>query len=150
MPKGKPWSREQEQRLREMVEKGADVADMAREFNLKPDAIRKKLDRLGLKVVVQKKLQKSRTTTSTTLTLLPKDIITHEQALRILAGALDVLKQTGLEKLDLQRLRILVDAVQAYDSVLEKFERWVEIESRLAEMDKKITELQKIQKLHAS
>jgi len=149
MAKGKPWSREQEQRLREMVEKGDDVVDMAREFNLKPDAIRKKLDRMGLKVVVHKKPQKSRTTTSTTRTLLPKDIITHEQALRILAGALDILKQPDLEKLDLQRLRILVDAVQAYDGVLEKFERWVEIESRLAEMDKKISELQKIQKLHA-
>jgi len=141
--KGKPWSHDQEKRLREMVEKGADVVDMARAFNCKPDAIRKKLDRLGLKVVVQKS-QKTWTTTST---LLPKDVITHEQALRVLAGALETLKQPGLDKLELQRLRILVDAVQAYDSVLEKFEGWVEIENRLVEMDKKIAELQKSQKV---
>jgi hypothetical protein len=37
----------------------------------------------------------------------------------------------------------LVDAVQTYDSVLEKFERWVEIESRLLAMDEKIAELKK-------
>jgi hypothetical protein len=37
----------------------------------------------------------------------------------------------------------LVDAIQTYDSVLEKFERWVEIESRLLEMDEKINELEK-------
>lgn len=143
MPKGKPWSHDQEKRLREMIEEGANVEDLAQAFNREPDAIRMKLNRMGLKVVVQKS-QKRRTTTST---LLPKDIITHEQALRILAGALETLKQSGLDKLELQRLRILVDAVQTYDSVLEKFEGWVEIENRLIEMDKKIAELQKIQKV---
>jgi len=126
-----------------MIEEGANVEDLAQAFNREPDAIRMKLNRMGLKVVVQKS-QKRRTTTST---LLPKDIITHEQALRILAGALETLKQSGLDKLELQRLRILVDAVQTYDSVLEKFEGWVEIENRLIEMDKKIAELQKIQKV---
>jgi len=143
LPKGKPWSHDQEKRLREMIEEGANVEDLAQAFNREPDAIRMKLNRMGLKVVVQKS-QKRRTTTST---LLPKDIITHEQALRILAGALETLKQSGLDKLELQRLRILVDAVQTYDSVLEKFEGWVEIENRLIEMDKKIAELQKIQKV---
>jgi hypothetical protein len=39
--------------------------------------------------------------------------------------------------------------VQTYDSVLEKFEGWVEIENRLVEMDKKIAEFQKVQKIPA-
>lgn len=118
VPKGKLWSYDQEKRLREMVSEGANIVNMATAFNCKPDVIRKKLDRLGLKVVVQK-LQKTRTTTST---LLPKDIIMHEQALRTLAGALEALTQWGLDELELQRLRILVDTVQTYDCVLEKFE----------------------------
>lgn len=80
---------------------------------------------------------------------MPADIITHEQALRILSSALEHLKQPGPDKLELQRLRILVDAVQTYDSVLEKFEGWVEIENRLVEMDKKIAELQKVQNVSA-
>jgi aspartate aminotransferase-like enzyme len=143
MPKGKPWSRSEEKRLTDMVEKGNSIEGLAKAFNLKADAIRMKLNRIGLKVVVQKS-QKHRTTTST---LLPDDIITHEQGLRILVAALEQLKQSGLDKLELQRLRILVDAVEAYDSVLEKFEGWVEIENRLVEMDKKIAELQKVQKV---
>lgn len=142
MPKGKPWSRSEEKRLKEMVQKGASIEILTEAFNLTPDAIRKKIERIGLKVVVQKP-QKRRTTTS----VLPADIITHEQALSILASALEHLKQPGLDKLELQRLRILVDAVQTYDSVLEKFEGWVEIENRLVEMDKKIAELQKVQKV---
>jgi aspartate aminotransferase-like enzyme len=145
MTKGKPWTRLEERNLREMIEKGANIEGLAEAFNREPDAIRMKLNRMGLKVVVQKS-QKHRTTTST---VLPKSIITHEKALRILAGALHDLKKPGLDKLELQRLRILVDAVEAYDSVLEKFEGWVEIENRLVEMDKKIGELQKIQKVQA-
>lgn len=144
MPKGKPWCRSEEKRLKEMVQKGANIEILTQAFNISPDAIRKKIERIGLKVVLQKP-QKRWTTTS----VLPADIITHEQALRILSSALEHLKQPGLDKLELQRLRILVDAVQTYDSVLEKFEGWVEIENRLVEMDKKIAELQKVQNVSA-
>jgi len=144
--KGKPWTREEEQRLREMVQQGASLKDLAKAFNRQKEAIRMKLNRLGVEVVVRQKLQKPRTTTSE---LLPANILTHEQALKLLAGALTQLQQPGQDKLELQRLRILVDALQAYDSVLEKFERWSEIESRFAEMDRKIAELEKSKKLSA-
>ena len=36
-----------------------------------------------------------------------------------------------------------MDAIHTYDSVLEKYERWAEIEQRLLEMDKKIAELKR-------
>ena len=32
------------------------------------------------------------------------------------------------------RLKVLIDASETYDSVLEKFEKWVDIENRLLEM----------------
>ena len=32
-------------------------------------------------------------------------------------------------------LKVLIDASKTYDSVLEKFEKWVDIENRLLEMD---------------
>ena len=63
--------------------------------------------------------------------------------MKILCSALHTLRQSDLGKLELQRLRILVDTIQTYDSVLEKYERWVEIEERLLEMDKKIAGLKK-------
>lgn len=80
---------------------------------------------MSVLVVVQKP-QKKHTTTSVSLS---KDLLTHKEALKVLAGALEALRKSGQDKLELQRLRILVDAVHTYDSVLEKFERWTEIES---------------------
>jgi len=76
-----------------------------------------KLKRLGV-VVVKQKIPHT-----TTTVIMDKDLLTHKQALRILAGAIEALRKPGQDKLDLQRVRILVDAVQTYDSVLEKFER---------------------------
>ena len=141
MPKGKPWSRDEEKRLRQMVQSGASISDLAEAFSLPCDAIRMKLSRIGLKVVVQKKkYKKPRTTTS----VLSSEIITHEQGLSTLAAVIEALKQPGLDKMELQRLRILVVAVSKYDFVLEKFERWDEFENRLLDVEKKIAEVKKV------
>jgi len=135
------WTRKEETKLLDLWKKGITNFDvLAKELDRKPSAVEKKLKRMG--VVVGKKRRQKTTTT----VIKSKDLLTHEQALKILAGALEALRKPGQDKLELQRLRILVDAVHTYDSVLEKFERWIEIESRLLEMDKKIKELQKAQK----
>lgn len=138
------WTRKEEARLRDLWEKGIrDPEVLSKELKRPVGGIKKKLERLGL-VVVKKPKRKT-----TTTVLLSKDILTHEQALKILAGAVESLRQPDQDKVELQRLRILVDAIHTYDSVLEKFERWVEIEERLLEMDKKIKELQKAQKVQS-
>ena len=54
MPKGKPWCRSEEKRLKEMVQKGANIEILTQAFNISPDAIRKKIERIGLKVVLRK------------------------------------------------------------------------------------------------
>jgi len=128
------WTRAEEAKLIELWKKGITNYDvLAKELNRTSGAIQKKVERLSLSPQQQ----------TTTTVALDKDLLTHKQALKILVGALEALRKPGLDKLELQRLRILVDAVQTYDSVLEKFERWVEIESRFLEMDKKIAELEK-------
>jgi len=116
---------------------------LAKELDRKPLGVKRKLQRMGV-VVGKSKFQK-RTTTA----IKSKDLLTHEEALKILAGALEAVRKAGQDKLELQRLRVLVDTVQTYDSVLEKFERWTEIESRLVEMDKKIAQLHKAKKTNA-
>jgi len=73
-------------------------------------------------VVVQ---QKFRPTTTTEIPLA-NGLLTHEQALKVLAGAVGLLRQPSQDMLELQRLHILVDAMQRYDSVLEKFGKWIE------------------------
>ena len=144
MPKRYYWTRAEEARLLDLWRKGIhDFQVLSEEFGRKPRSIEVKLKRLGV-VVLKQKI--SRTTTTA---IASKDILTHEEAVKILGGAIEALRESGQDRLELQRLRILVDAVQTYDSVLEKSERWVEIEARLLEMDKKIVELQKA-KDHAS
>lgn len=134
------WTRKEEAKLRELWEKGITNFDvLAKELGRTQGAVQKKVERLSLSPHLQ-------TTTSVSLS---KDLLTHEEALKILVGALKALRNPGQDKLELQRLRILVDAVQTYDSVLEKFERWVQIEERLLEMDKKIGELQKAANISA-
>jgi hypothetical protein len=124
------------------VEKGIrDCHVLAKQLGRKPLAIERKLQRMGV-VVGKQKISKT-----TTTTIESKDLLTHEEVLKILVVSLHALRQPGLDKLELQRHRILVDAAQTYDSTLERFEKWVEIESRLLEMDKKIEDLQKAQKI---
>lgn len=136
------WTRKEETNLLELWKSGiTDFEVLAKELKRKPLGVKRKLQRMGV-VVGKRKIQKTTTTVP-----LSKNLLTHEQALKILVAALDLLKQPGLEKVELQRLRILVDAIQTYDSVLEKFERWTEFESRLLEMATKIKELEKTQKV---
>jgi hypothetical protein len=138
------WTRKEETKLLELWKKGiTNMEILAKELDRKPLGVKRKLQRMGV-VVGKPKFQK-RTTTA----IKSKDLLTHEQALKILAGALEALRKAGQDKLELQRLRVLVDTVQTYDSVLEKFERWTEIESRLMEMDKKIAQLHKAKKTNA-
>ena len=134
----KYWTQEEEKKLRDLWKKGiTDYNVLGMQLGRPPRGIEIKVQRMGLQVVVHTPLH------TTTNIAASKNLLTHEEALKALAGAIALLQNTSLGKLDLQRLRILVDALQRYDSVLEKFEKWVEIESRLLEMDKKIAELEK-------
>lgn len=135
------WTRKEERRLLDLWKKGiTDMDILAREIGRPPSAIRKKLKRMG--VVVSPK-----TSAVTTTAIADKDLLTHEQALKLLAGTLEALRKPDLDKVEITRLRALVEAAKTYDSILEKFEKWVEIENRLLEMDKKIEELKKAQTL---
>jgi len=133
------WTRAEEARLVELWRSGIrDFKVLGKELGRTPRAIEMKLTRLGV-VEVERKIS------STTTAVTSRDLFTHEETLKILAGALEALREPGLDRLELQRLRILADIAQTYDGVLEKFERWVEIEDRLLEMDKQIKELQQAQ-----
>jgi len=143
---GKFWKSEEERLLRSLWESGVDDPEvLAKKVKRSKGGVREKLKRMGLLVVV-KSPRKKVTTTSVSL---GKDFLTHEKVLQVLAGAITKAGEPGLDKVEIMRLRILVDAAKTYDSVLEKFERWVQIEERLLEMDKTIQELQKAKKVQS-
>ena len=82
------WTREEEAKLLELCQKGVtDPQVLAKELGRKPRAVLAKLNRLGV-VVVKQKFQRTTTTEVT-----DKDLLTHEQALKVLAGAVELLRQ---------------------------------------------------------
>jgi len=111
MPKKYYWIRAEEAKLIKLWKKGiANFEVLAKELHRTLGAVAKKVERLSLSPQRQ----------TTTSVHLSEDLLTHEQALKILCSALHTLRQSDLDKLELQRLRILVDAIHTYDSVLEK------------------------------
>jgi len=63
MPKGVPWTREEEKQLKQMLEANKSVRVIAKALGKTRDCVRMKIMRLGLEVVVHPEIS-TRTTTS--------------------------------------------------------------------------------------
>ncbi len=136
--KGKPWAPEQEKKLRELFESKVPLKTVAAELGLTEQAVKIKCERFGLVEVGQTPTQ--RTTTSI---VLPKELFRVEEALKMLAGALKVGCERGLDKVEVQRLQVVSTIARAY---IEKFAEYVDyrrIEKDLVELRKKYEELAK-------
>lgn len=140
MTKGKPWTPSQEKQLRQLL-KGKDSLDViAVKLNKSPEAIRKKIERLGLEVV---DLRGLRTTTSLAI---PKELPTVEETLKILAGALEAATKPDLDKVEVQRLQTVATLARTYKDLLSDFVDYRGIEAELVELRKKYEDLvQKVQ-----
>ena len=92
MPKGKPWTVQDERELQKFREDGRTVSQIAARMNLSEDAVRQKLRRLGLKVVT---MRKSSWTTTSEL-IMPEELPSIEEALKQLIGAMNALKTANL------------------------------------------------------
>jgi len=104
------------------------VSQLAKRFDRSPEAIVKKLGRLGLNVVGAK-FQIS-TTTIEAGKILPS----LKEVLLILAAALKKATEPGLGKIELQRLETIATLYKAYESGLEKYVNYSELERRYQEM----------------
>ncbi|MCJ7763444.1 SANT/Myb-like DNA-binding domain-containing protein [Candidatus Bathyarchaeota archaeon] len=123
--KGKPWTVEEEKQLREMVQQKKSLVVMAKAFGKSPESIKKKMLRLGLKVVVR---QIQQTTTS-------NELLSVEEALQKLNNALVSLETPGLDQAETLRLRSIIQGRKIY---LEKFAEYLnyrELEQRLIELE---------------
>jgi len=109
MPKGKPWTVEQERKLQEFVKARLSPERIAAELGQSLDSIKHKMRRLGLEAVGFEKFS-----TPTTSYVLPKELLTVEQAMLSLAAAMKALEQPGLDKTEISRLRGLIQAPKIY------------------------------------
>ena len=85
------WRRAEEARLVELWRKGiTDFEMLGKELGRTQRAIEMKLTRLGV-VEVERKFS------STTTAVKSRDLLTHEEVLKLLAGALEALREPGLD-----------------------------------------------------
>jgi len=132
------WKSEEEKELIEHFKRcGAQpsaIPQLAKRFDRSPEAIIKKLGRLGLNVVGAK-------IELTTTIEKVKDLPSLEDVLKLVAGALQKATEPGLGKTELQRLSTIADLYKAYVDGLERYVQYRKIEEKLVELEKKYGEL---------
>ena len=141
MTKGKPWSVEEENRLKQMLQADKSVRVIAKAMGKTRDCIRKKIIRLDLKVVVHN--EKSERTTTSTCLVLPGELPSIEEELKVLAAALKALETVNLDKTEVFRLRGIIQGVKVYQELLANYLDYRGLDSELLEWREKYGELAK-------
>ena len=137
MTKGKPWTLEEEKRLKQLLQEGKSVRAIAKSLGKTRDCVRMKIARL--EVVVQ---PESRRTTTTEL-ILPSELPTVEDELKVLSAALKALEQPGLEQSETLRLRSIIQGVRIYEDLFADYVDYRGIEMELVELRTKYEDLVK-------
>lgn len=128
--KGKPWTKDQEQRPIQFVRKGKTVDVITKTLDNTEETVYMKLKRLGLVVVVARK----NTPTTTTSANLPEELPTIEEVMKILTGVLEALKQLGIDQTEVIRLRSLIQAVKIYKELFADYVHCRDIEAELVKL----------------
>jgi len=137
MPKGKPWTKAEVDKLRALLKRKEPWEVIAANLHRTVDAVKKKAKRLGLEVVVSH----PRSPPTTSALDIPKDLPSIQEALQILAGALKAAAQPGLDNTEIQRLQVVATLARTYEALLTNFMRYREIEKRLVELEAKYARL---------
>jgi len=139
MPKGKPWTNEEEVKLKLLATSGEDMKSIAYKLGKTYNAVFHKCKRLGL---VEEGLKGMSPSSSTQFPVpLPPELPSSEEALKMLAGALQAATQPGLDKVEVLRLQVVATLSRAYDHLLANYIRYRQIETKLLELEFKYEKL---------
>jgi hypothetical protein len=127
MTKGKRWTPQEEAELKALVEANKQVQEIAAKFGKQPGAIFIKCQRLGLKLQSKGYVN--------TAVPIPKELLSIEEALKMIVGALKTAVKPGLDKIEVQRLQAVAAIVKTYKEVLSDYINYREIEIKLKEME---------------
>ena len=94
MPKGKPWKGEEEKQLRILVDERKSLGVIAEALSRSQESVRMKIKRTGIEAVEHSETERS----TTSDLVLPKELPSVEEALKILCGAFYTLQQGGLDQ----------------------------------------------------
>jgi IS30 family transposase len=138
--KGKQWTVEEEKQLRALVEAGKSLREISVALEKSPEAVRAKMKRLGLEVDKQ---QAAGSRSSTSNAILPEELISAEEALKMLVGALKMACAPGLSKVEVQRLQVVATLARTYSEKLTEYLDLRGLEQRLFELEGKYAEFAK-------
>ena len=130
MPKGKRWTSEEEKQLKDLVNAGSSLKVIATQLKKSREAVKVKMQRLGLKVVVVPAKKNGGTTTTFDLPV-PDDLPSIEMQLRVLAGVIKKLQEDDLDKVDVMRLGRLIAGVDKYKTLYADYVGYREIEQKV-------------------
>jgi len=138
--KGKPWTVDEELKLKELFEAGESVSKIAAELSKTEVAVGLKLKRLGLKDdQTRKKFESS----SSTEVELPEDVPTIEEALKTLAWVMVRLRDQDLSSGEMRRLRLLADVVGKYKIVYADYADRRRLEKKYETLEKRYEKLER-------
>lgn len=132
MPKGLPWTVEEEAQLRKLIEAKTPIDVIAPTLGRTAPAILVKCQRLGIVATDY--------VTTTTLPL-PAELPSVEETLKKLAGALEAASAPGLSKVEVQRLQVVATLARAYKEILADYLNYREVEAKLNDMEAKYATL---------
>ena len=135
---GTRWTEEENKTIRELIEQGLGAQQIYASGKLSGrtyEAIRKQVNIEAL--IVAK-------TSSTVEPVEPAaDALTIEKVVRLYSTAYDQICRTQqVDKLALERLRIIFQAAKDYAPLLAGYERWEKIDKRLDELTSQVAQLQ--------
>ena len=133
MARGKPWTDAENQLLLEMVNEGLtprEIFESGKFPDRTQDSIRIQIQRLGGGSIVQTKH------TAIVQTIEPApDALTMEEVVKLFSTAFkQICELQEVDKLTLERFRIIFQAAKDYPTLLKTYEKWEEIEKRIEQL----------------
>ena len=141
MAKGVAWPELEVKQLLSLRGEGKTVSEIAVQMGKSDQAVTKKLQRLGFKVV-----QRQNSNDTTTSVIIPRELISVEEALKISVSVLEALKAPGLSKTEILRLRTLLAAANTYQEKVTKYMDYLGVERELVKLTEQYCELTKQQR----
>jgi hypothetical protein len=130
-----------------MVEEGKSIEELSEVFKRSLEAIRLKLRRLGVAIPESVKVTSS-TRTPQRGALEPikpaADLISLAETMKLLLGALEQLRSADqLSALQVKRCRLIVSTARTYMAMLERYDKWTDVEQRMVNIEACFLELHK-------
>jgi hypothetical protein len=145
--KGKAWPLEEELKLKELFEAGESASSIAAKLSKTEIAVIHKIKRLGLKGGGALKRFGPSPSSSSSELKLQGELLTIEDALRYLGGAMLTLSRPEISKFELERCKVLAHTASKYADDMARHLNFRGLEMECERWRKKYEDVAKAKKI---